>query len=250
MKKLVAFALTLCSLVSTSVLATPMLVSSTWDDNSIHILDESFNSVTSFTTGGSNPNGVAANNSLIFSGHFLSKEVIAYDHAGVEQYRWSSQLLSGLQGMTVVGNELAIYSQNNINFFDMANGSFLRSFNTASSIEGIAFDGTNIWALGNSLFAYNPTTGALMDTINNAAAGLSFGGTGIASLGQGQLALAGTNGTWYTVSTTDGSVINSGNNGLNMYGLSSLVTDIPEPSTLAIFALGILALTARRVKKS
>jgi hypothetical protein len=67
-----------------------------------------------------------------------------------------------------------------------------------------------------------------MATIPNAAIGEDFGGTGITSAGAGQLVLAGPSGNWWLVSSADGSVIDSGSNGLNMFGLTRGVNGIPN----------------------
>ena len=211
-------------------------VAADWDNDTIHILDDGLNSTFSFATA-VDPNGVTSDGELIFSGHFSSQEVIAYDLSGREQFRWSASL-SLLQGMTIVGNELAIAQGGFTEFYDPMTGAFIRSFaNSSSGVEGLAFDGDLIWHLSDVIEGYDAKTGELVTTIVNAASDEPFGGTGIADAGPGRLALAGTTGNWFIVSSADGSVISTGNNGVNTFGLGSVPNAIPEPSTCALVVL-------------
>jgi hypothetical protein len=59
----------------------------------------------------------------------------------------------------------------------------------------------------------------------NVASTCSFGGTGITDSGANKLTLACDDGRWFTVSKADGSVVTSGSNGLDMFGLQCAVAD-------------------------
>ncbi len=224
---------------------TVAYVAATWSDTAVHLLDSGLNDLGSFPAGASSPNGITTDGTYIYTGHFSSQEVIAYDFSGNEQFRWSATL-SGLQGMTMVGGELAVARSGNIDFFDPATGTYLRTIPAPESgtIEGLTYDGTSIWALGSSgVYAVDPADGTVLATLPNAAASCSYGGSGIANGGAGELILACTDGTWYRVSTADGSVIASGNNGLDMYGLEAAVAGGPQPRYHAIPVTGPLGTT-------
>lgn len=212
-------------------------VAATWNDDAVHLLDASLNNITSFPAGSTDPNGIATDGELIYTGHFGTQEVIAYDFFGVEQFRWSATL-SGLQGMELVDGELAVYRNGLIDFFDPTDGTLIRSIPSAFSVEGLAYDGVLLWQLADDLIGIDPTDGTVISTVPNAAAGCSFDGTGITANAPGQLVLGCTDGSWYLVSSFTGGVITSGNNGLDMYGLKSLpaadlaVETISEPDTV------------------
>jgi hypothetical protein len=185
----------------------------------VFFLDQSLNRIRSFPAGASNPNGIATDGRLIFTGHFVSEEVIAYNFWGEERFRWSGTL-SGLQGMEMVGGELAINRSSAIDFYEPLTGNFIRSIpNISGSVEGIAYDGDYLWLLDNGLVAIDPLTGTVERSIPSAATMCSFGGTGLTTGEPGQLTLGCTDGSWYTVSTADGTILDSGNNGVSMSGL-------------------------------
>lgn len=240
----------LAVLASSAAIAAPTYVTGLWSDETIHILDENFNSLSSFAAGASLPNGVGASAGLIFSGHFVTQEVIAYDFSGTQQYSFSSGSFSGLQGLTVTGTEIAVATNGMTEFYTLG-GTFVRSFaNSGVTVEGLGFDGTLIWEIGNTLIGRDPLTGAVVRDIPNAALACDFGGTGIADGGANALALACTDGSWFLVSDTTGAVLLGGNNGLNMYGLDNvLFAAVPEPGTLGLLSLGLFgagALLRRR----
>jgi hypothetical protein len=229
----------------------PVFIASTWSDTSVHLLDAGLNSITSFSAGASNPNGIATDGTTIYTGHFSTSEVIAYDFSGTEQFRWSASI-GNLQGMDLVGTELAVANAGNIQFHDAATGALVRSIpaTVSGSVEGVAFDGTVLWLLGSDIAGVDPQNGNVVSTISNAASGCSFAGTGITASAPGELHLGCTNGDWYRVSSNDGSVLASGNNGLNMYGLKlaagSPGAGVVEPTepvpTLGPAGLGLLML--------
>jgi hypothetical protein len=201
------------------------------------------NNLSSFPAGSNLPNGVAASSSLIWSGHFTTQEIIAYNYAGVEQYRFSTPGYSNLQGLELVGSDLVIANGNQLVFFDAYSGAYVRSIPSGgSTVEGLAYDGQYIWQLGDQLLATDPANGNIVYTIPNAGINAPYGGTGLTMTLAGTLMIAGADGSWYEVSKTDGSVISSGNNGLDMYGLGTL---IPEPASLVLLTLGALLLRRR-----
>ncbi|MGF1680308.1 PEP-CTERM sorting domain-containing protein [Photobacterium minamisatsumaniensis] len=241
----------LVGLLSSTVIAAPVYVTGVWDTDQVHILDESFASLSSFSVGSgtSNPNGITAYNQYIYSGHFNTREIIAYNFAGVEQFRWSDSRLNGLQGLTFIGNELAVASSGQIHLFNPFSGAFSRSFSSqGSSVEGIAFDGTSLWQLVDAnIYETNVTDGSLLSTIVNAADSCNFDGTGIANVDANQLALGCTNGDVYVVSKATGVINNSFDNDLNMYGLSRF--NVPEPVSLSLFGLGLFGLGLSHKKR-
>ena len=82
-------------------------VAPAWDDTSVHLLDENLADVGSFAAGSGNPNGIATDGTLIYTVHPATQEVVAYDLAGVESFRWSAFLV-GARAMEIVSGELAI----------------------------------------------------------------------------------------------------------------------------------------------
>ncbi|MDA8431954.1 MAG: IPTL-CTERM sorting domain-containing protein [Nitrospiraceae bacterium] len=223
------FAVILAGFMLLPAYASAEYVAATWSDNMVHLLDNSLNNVSSFSLGSTSPNGIATNGTLIYVGFFSTQEVIAYDFSGVEQFRWSGTL-NGLQGMELVNGDLAIYQNSTVEFHNPTTGALLRTIPGQTSIEGLAYDGTNLWQLDDSLiYAANPADGAVIRSIPNAAASCSYGGTGMTSSGPNELTLACDDGTWYRVSTVDGSVISTGSNGLSMYGLK-YYTLAPAPA--------------------
>ncbi len=196
-------------------------VAGVWSDNTVHLLDANMADLGSFPAGAIRPNGMATDGETIWSGHFSPQSVVAYDFAGHELYRWQAAL-SGLQGMEWVNGELAIsLSGASIKFYNPRTGALIRTIPGQSSVEGLAFDGTLLWQIASAwIYGTNPVDGSVVVSITNAASGCQYQGTGITSDAPGTLALVCTNGDWFRVSSADGSVLASGNNGLNMYGLA------------------------------
>lgn len=208
------------SLASNAPAADVRYVAGTWGDDAVHLLDANLNDLGSFPAGAANPNGMATDGKTIWSGHFNPQTVVAYDFAGNELYRWAGSLPK-LQGMELVNGELAIYQSGNIEFHDPRTGALIRTIPGQGNIEGLAFDGTLLWQLdGAWIYGTNPLNGGVVVTITNAAAGCSYGGTGMTADAPGILTLACTDGRWFRVSSANGSVIASGDNNLDMYGLA------------------------------
>jgi len=206
------------------ILESDFYATPTWDDQSIHFLESpagGLADLSSFPVGSTLPNGLGTDGDYLYSGHFTTEEVLIYDLDGNLVGSWPTGA-PNLQGLTIVGDELAITQSANILFFDPASGAFIRSIPNAggSTVEGLTYDGSLLWLLANNLIGVDPADGSVIATIPNAAIGEAFGGTGITTAGAGQLVLAGTSGNWWLVSSADGSVIDSGSNGLNMFGLT------------------------------
>ncbi len=101
-------------------------VAPAWSDTSIHLLDENLADVGSFAAGSDSPNGIATDGTLIYTVDFATQEVVAYDLAGVESFRWSASLTNA-RAMEIVSGELAIAQIFSIDFFNPATGSLLDS---------------------------------------------------------------------------------------------------------------------------
>ena len=214
-------------------IGSTVFAASTWSDQSAHLLDAGLSDLGSFPVAASNPNGVASSGDLIYIGFFTTSEVIAYDSDGVEQFRWSGSL-GTLQGMAIVGAELAI-ANGDIQFYDPANGTLIRTIpSTTPSVEGLAYDGTLLWALGDTLDGLNPADGSVVESIPNPASSCSFSGTALAYDGE-NLAVGCDDGSWFLVNPSTGSVVQSGSNTLNMFGLAATAEPAaPLPVAVAV----------------
>ena len=209
-----------------------------WGTDDIVLLDDNYNEVSRFDAGATNPNGMAFGDNLIFSGHFGTQEVVAYDLAGTEQFRWSGSF-GNLQGMTYLNSQIVIANAGSLLFYNALTGvqQATVAYGGGSGVEGLTTDGTNIYALNSGAIQVYDTAGNLLDSFANAASGCSFGGTGITFAGVNTLALMCTNGNWFEVSATDGSVLDSGNNGLDAFGLTA-VSPIPLPPAFLLLLAG------------
>ncbi len=229
-------------------------VTSTWGDDAVHILDNGFASVSSFSAGASSPNGIGTDGSTIWVGTFGDATVRAFDFSGNLLYDWSASGLANLQGLDYFNGQIAVATGGSIQFHNPLNGTLINTIsgtNITGTIEGIDFDGSVLWAIADdNIYGIDPGTGNTVSTIANAAANCSFSGTGIAAIGDDQLALACAGGEWFTVSSLTGAVISSGNNGLAMFGLDNFTAaEVPEPGTLALVGLSLAGLAVSRRRK-
>lgn len=207
-------------------------VAATWSDDSVHFLNDGLVDQSSFPAGASDPNGIANDGTIIWTGHFSTQEVVGHNFAGTELFRWAGTL-SALQGMELVGGDLAVFragTVNNVEFFHPYDGTFIRSIPASGDTEGLAYNGELIWQVADdNLYGIDPADGSLVSTIPNAASGCTYEGTGITAHAPGELTLACNDGSWYKVSSADGSVLDSGSNGLDMYGLKATVSMTNTP---------------------
>jgi len=161
--------------------------------------------------------------------------VIVYSFAGVEERRFQLGGGNYIGGMDMVEGELAAGHPHNIEFYDPASGSFIRAVNGPFFYphyhEGFAYDGDLLWYLaynsdfinGTDVTAGSPTVGTIVSSIDNAAKDCIWQGTGMTTgSNDGELMLGCVNGDWFLVSSADGSVIDSGNNGVDMFGLKKI----------------------------
>ena len=182
-------------------------VAATWSDNAVHFLNTGLANTGSFAVGDSNPNGIATDGVIIYTGHYSSQSVRAFDFYGNFLFSWTDSHLAGLQGLELVNGELAVFSSatNQVHFFTTA-GAYLRSIpGQGNTVEGLAYDGWLLWQLGDaSIYGTNPADGSVVSTIPNAASACPFGGTGLTANAPGELTIGCQNGNWYRVSSADG----------------------------------------------
>lgn len=198
-------------------------LAATWTEDAVHFLDAEMNETGSFPSGASDPNGVAADGWTIYTMHHISQTVRIFDYEGNFLDSWSDSRLEAAQGLELVGSELAFYDNAAIQVhFFTPYGAYLRSIPGHYSAEGLAYDGTLLWQLADvTLYGANPADGTVIKTIPNPGSGCQYGATGLTANAPGELTVACTSGDWYRLSTADGSLLDSGNNGLDMYGLAS-----------------------------
>jgi hypothetical protein len=237
-----------CATSATAAPSRTAYFAATWNDSAVHFLDSNMANLGSFSAGATMPNGVAASTSLIYTGHFANQSVRAFNYNGVLQFSWTNPRLDHCQGLELVNGQLAtVYHEGQIDFLDPATGTYIRSIpnDDGPTVEGLAYDGTYLWTLGDTLTALDPLTGTEIRTLHNPALNNApDGGTGLANAGPGQLMIAGENGAWWRISSVDGTVLATGNNGLNMFGLAESV--VPEPGAVLMLSMSGVLLAMRR----
>lgn len=233
-----------------SAMATPTYLAASFSSNSIYFLDERMAPISSFAVQDMFPNAVGSKDSLIFAAYFTSSSVVAYNYSGVEQFRWSNPGLYRVQGIALIDDYLAAASDDTLFLFDARSGTYVAQLTLGEdTVEGLAYDGHYLWSIGTRLVARDFVTGGAVKSIPNAAFNCPMGGTGIAADTGSTLMLGCSDGRWFKVSQTDGSVITSGTNGIDMFDLAR-ITAVPEPSHTSLALLGLAVLTPHIRRRS
>lgn len=252
------FVIALSLLFGTSLVygQNPQFAAGNWDGDTIEVLDGDMNPFDSFPTGGTSPNGIAYGNGLIFSGHFSDDTVYAYDLDGDIQFSWSRSELTNLQALTFFNGTLAFGPvSGEIFLVDPSDGSDIDNIDfpsECSGLEGMVAVDNNFWLLCNEgLILMDGDDGSLIESQSSPTSDCSFSGTAIASIDSETLMLGCSGGDWFSYDVSSESVIDSGNNGVDMYGLAFL-GDMDEPApppaeavsipTTSLWALIILVL--------
>lgn len=215
--------------------------------NRIDFLDDAMAPQRSFAVADPFPNAVTATHTLIFAGYFLEASVVAYDHAGNEQFRWSDFGLGRLTGLAAVDDFIAATADDTLYLFDAGTGRYIQQLTLDDSVEGLAYDPARryLWTIGADIVARDFDSGSVVRRLPNAAIGCPFSGTGIALSGSDALMLGCADGHWFRVSDLDGAVIEAGSNGLEMYDLAALpAPELPTP-VLTLSGLLVLGAAAR-----
>ena len=231
------------SLEAKVLLAADAYVTIDRSNDTIHVLDSELASMNSFVISQqpSDVNGIATDGKLIWTADEVVSNidrVRAYDYSGNFQFEFSIPERNADEhgGMELVDGDLAVVDNAApggpvIEFYDPINGAYLRSIPAASSdIQGIAYDGTDLWQLdpGDALYRTNPADGSIIDVSVNAP---PAGTRGITVSGPGELTIGSATGNWYILNYGGGiieSSFSAGNspNGLNMYGLKALNKEV------------------------
>ncbi|HVS03665.1 MAG TPA: hypothetical protein VMT16_12920 [Thermoanaerobaculia bacterium] len=222
----------------------PAFAAGNWDDDTIVLLGADMASVDSFAAGAEDPNGVAFDGTLIYSAHFTNDTVYAYDLDGNIQFSWTRGELGSVQAMTFSGGALVFGGAlDDIFFVDPADGSDIRDIplpDQCSGLEGMQAVGGNLWLLcDEGLILIDATSGSFIGSQSSPTSGCSFSGTALAAADTTTLVLGCGSGDWYFYDIVSESVVDSGNNGIAMFGLTALLfEDLPPPSVLEIPTLG------------
>jgi hypothetical protein len=134
-------------------------------------------------------------------------------------------LVNGDLGV-IAAVDFPVGSDTVVNYYNPTNGDFIRavtySQSSGGSSEAMAFDGTTLWLLANSIDGYDPNGGIPVGVLTNPATGCEFRGTGMGwEQATNLLMVACNNGNWFRVSIATGMVTASGNNGQRMFGLKA-----------------------------
>lgn len=194
----------------------------------------------------STASGLATDGVRIFYADSNTGEIVATALNGTQEiFRWIGP--SDPTGLTLLAGKLAVLEpvDGSIDFYASGTGAFLGFINhqcfDGSDAEALAFDGTLLWvSCQTELEALDPDTGTLVDAVPNAASGC-LGGRGLTVSATGdltELTLSCSNGDWFRVLAATGEVIDSGNNGLGMGG----ITYLPEPDLGILLMCGLFGL--------
>lgn len=182
-----------------------------------------FGSVPSVSITETRPRGVASDGTLLYTGHPFTQTVVGWSLEGVERFRWSGAP-SSLSSLAAASGLLAVGSADGVTMHNPTTGATVRSLGMPCAApeipEGLAFDGTDLWAIcGSELHAFSPVTGATIRSIPNPASECDIGsgtGTGLTATAPGELTV-GCNGSgvggrtsYWRVLAADGTVVESG----------------------------------------
>jgi len=216
------------------------------NSRSAFFLDADFNLVSTFTGPRSFGfgNGVGVTGSTILVGDFDRMGWERFDLAG-NSLGFTNAGTSDLQGLTTANGNVVVSNMREIAEYS-DDGAFIRTIASVglNVVEGLAFDGDNtIYSLGNTIDAYDYTTGTLVDTLTNPFFEVEdFDGTAITHF-EGDLIIGSVSGNWARIDIATDSVIDSGNAGIDLSGLAV----IPAPSSgLMLGAAGLLVVRRRR----
>jgi len=207
-----------------------------------NFLDDSFNVLGTFDTGGS-PNGAAVGGGQIFIGDFGIPGWNVYNIDGT--FVQTVTAGASQQGITYANGDILIQNAGTpaLELYTTG-GTFIRTVaNVALTVEGVAFDGNNtVYALDSSAIdAYDFTTGALQFSLSNPASNETFGGTAM-TYRNGSLFVGAESGNWWEIDALNGSILDSGNGNTDLFGLAV----IPAPGPAALLGLAGLAAARRR----
>ncbi|MHB1319824.1 MAG: NHL repeat-containing protein [Anaerolineae bacterium] len=210
------------------------------DDNYFHYLDPDLFDLGRFPLSVVSPGGIATDGDLILVSDYNPFQIVAYDFAGVEQYRltFSSMMDAALE---IVDDTVAVAQResdsNDISFYDLRTGAFRYSIAAPTRIREMAYDGSLLWvatadhdsppAVG-LLVGLNPATGAVTRFFAFPHVRCNSWSQSLAASPPGQLTLTCDNDYWYRVSSANGALQASG-----VLGLPWLMMDSVPPAYVA-----------------
>ena len=256
-----------------------VFVTGVWSDNTVHVNDKGLNNLGVLPLvdpGSPKPNALATDGSYVWSVRNSLQEMLIYNDTGVQVAWWEDPVLGIAQGMTYVPFDqapdiplvgalaiAAVDATTEIRLYDASNGTFLRSIIVlpGPNIEGLAWDGQYLRALslteitaidiGSDTVPGSVVPGMAIPSPAWSGAAAPPAGMGLTANFDGQLTVVTSSGDWWVVHDNDGSVITSGNNGMEMYALTAVVpTDItPEPMTVAVLLFGMVPIVLVRRRR-